>query len=201
MSQSAPVQASARMTVSEFLAAYEGVEGKYELVEGVPVAMAGASLRHNRIVRNLISRIDERLRGGPCEVLPSDMGLLVSIDTYRLPDLGIYCDPRDVRPADINRQSLDFPKVLIEVLSRSTQRSDYVVKLDEYQAIASVDTVVFVHNTRDAFTTFERVSNTEWRTVVHLPGQPLVLRDPAMTIPAAEIFAGTQLTEDAAEAS
>ena len=38
--------------------------------------------------------------------------------------------------------------------------------------------------------TFERVSDSEWRTVVHLPGQPLVLRDPVVTIAAADVFAG-----------
>ena len=178
------------MTVDDFLVAYANVEERYELVDGEPVAMGSANYRHNGLMANLLRRIAERLDGSPCKVLAANMGLSVSAFTYRLPDLGIYCDPREIGPDNGEAMTLAHPKVLIEILSKSTERSDYVHKLDEYQAIASVDTIVFVHRTRDAFTTFERLSETEWRTIVHLPGQPLVLRDPAMTIPAAEVFAG-----------
>lgn len=180
-----------KLTIAEFLAAYGSREEKFELVDGVPVMMAGANRRHVRIMSNLVRRLAERLDGGPCEVLAADMGLAVSAHTYRLPDVGIYCDPRDTGPADVEPMTMSHPKVLIEILSRSTEVTDHAIKLDEYQAIASVDTIVLVHTSRDAFTTYERVSDTEWRTIVHLPGQQLVLRDPAVTIPAAEIFAGT----------
>lgn len=180
-----------KLTIAEFLAAYAGREEKFELVDGVPVMMAGANRRHVRIMTNLVRRLAERLDGGPCEVLAADMGLAVSEHTYRLPDVGIYCDPRDTGPAPVEPMTMSHPKVLIEILSRSTEMTDHAIKVDEYQAIASVDTIVLVHTSRDAFTTYERVSDTEWRTVVHLPGQPLVLRDPSVTIPAAEIFAGT----------
>ncbi len=74
----------------------------------------------------------------------------------------------------------------------STESTDHGVKLDEYQDIESVDTIVLIHASRDAFTTFERAGPTEWRLVVHLPGQPLVLRDPVVTITVDEIFAGTR---------
>lgn len=180
-----------KLTIGEFLAAYGGREEKFELVDGVPVMMAGANRRHVRIMSNLVRRLAERLDGGPCEVLAADMGLAVSEFTYRLPDVGIYCDRRDTGPAEVEPMTLSYPKVLIEILSRSTEVTDHAIKVDEYQAIGSVDTIVLVHTSRDAFTTYERVSESEWRTVVHLPGQPLVLRDPSVSIPAAEIFAGT----------
>ena len=182
--------AETRMTVDEFLAAYEGVEERFELVDGVPVAMGRATRRHNRIMANLSRRLGERLDGLPCEVLAANMGLSVSEFSFRLPDLGIYCDPRDIGPGNNDAMTMAFPKVLFEILSKSTQRIDHVYKLDEYQAIDSVDTIVFIHLARSAFTTFERLGTNEWRTIVHLPGQPLVLRDPALSIPADEIFAG-----------
>lgn len=179
-----------RLTIPEFLAAYGGREEKYELVDGVPVMMAGANRRHNRIMANLVRRIAERLDGGPCEVLAADMGLAVSQFTYRLPDLAIYCDPHDTGPRDVEPMTLDRPKVLIEILSQSTEKTDHAVKLDEYQAIDSVDTIVLIHVSRNAFTTFERTGPNEWRTIVHLPDQAFNLRDPVLEIPAGEIFAG-----------
>lgn len=178
------------LTIDQFLAAYSGADGRYELEDGVPVMMAGGTRRHARIIRNLFGRLDERLRGGPCEPFTSDMGLEVSATTYRLPDLAIYCDPRDLAPAATEPTRLRFPRVVFEILSKSTEAADHAVKLDEYQRLPSVDTIVFVHSSRRALTTFERTSANEWRTIVHLPGQPLQLRDPRIEITAAEIFAG-----------
>lgn len=188
----APATAPARLTIDEFLKAYAGRGEKYELVDGVPHMMAGAKRRHVQIMGNLLWRLKERLEGGPCDAMAADMGLKVSNETYRLPDVAIYCDPRDLGPAAADAATLEFPKVIFEVQSPSTEPADYGVKLDEYQRIASVDTIVFVHPAREAFTTYERASATEWRTVLHLPGQPLVLRDPAVTITADEIFASTR---------
>ncbi|MBV8971885.1 MAG: Uma2 family endonuclease [Sphingomonadaceae bacterium] len=187
-----PATATLRLTVDEFLKAYGGREDRFELIDGVPHMMAGANRRHVRITRNLLVALTRSLAGSPCEAMASDMGLEVSRDTYRLPDVAIYCDPRDVGALDHEPMTLKHPRVIFAILSRSTEAHDHGVKLDEYQGIASVDTIVFVHASRDAFTTFERAGANEWRSVVHLTGQPLVLRDPAVTLNADEIFAGTR---------
>lgn len=180
----------AKLTIDEFLAAYAGREEKFELVDGVPYQMARANRRHVRIMRNLLWRLSAQLQGGPCEALAADMGIGVSQFTYRLPDVAVYCDPRDLGPRDIEPMTLHYPRVIIEILSKSTETTDHGIKLDEYQRIESVDTIVFVHASREAFTTFERASANEWRTVVHMPGQPLILRDPRVTITAADVFTG-----------
>lgn len=186
-----PATLPRRLTIDEFFAAYSGRDEKYELVDGVPRMMARANRRHVRIMGNLLWRLNERLQGSPCEALAADMGLGVSEFTYRLPDVAIYCDPSDLGPREVEPVTLHHPKVIFDIISQSTESTDYGVKLDEYQRISSVDTIVYVHPARNAFTTYERISPTEWRTVLHLPGQPLVLRDPAVTITAEEIFGGT----------
>ena len=178
-----------KLTIEQFLANYATRDGKYELVDGAVRMMARANRRHVQIMGNLLWRLKERL-AGPCDAFAADMGLAVTESTYRLPDVAIYCDPRDLGPSEVEAMVLRYPKVLIEILSPSTEQTDYGAKLDEYQRLPSVDTIVFVHPARLAFTTFERTGDNEWRSVVHLPGQPLILRDPAVTITAEEIFAG-----------
>lgn len=179
-----------RLTIDEFLDSYGAREGRWELVDGEPVMMAGANRRHGRVMRNLVSRIDERLRGGPCEVFVADMGVFVSETSYRLPDVAIFCDPRDTAPMESEPRWLEHPRVLIEVLSPSTIQTDRARKIDEYQRLPSVDTIILVNAEHRTFSTHERVSDVEWRTVLHMPGQPLVIRDPALVIPAEEIFTG-----------
>ena len=179
-----------KLTIDEFITAYADRPGRYELVDGEPRMMAGAKRRHGRIMRNLVWRLSDRLQGGPCEVFGSDMGLEIDDDNYRLPDVAIYCDPRDLGPTEDDLTRLRFPKVVIEVASRPTLAVDYDTKMMEYMDLDSVGTIVFIHPKRLRLTTVERVEGNEWRTVLHLPGQPLILRDPAVTVTAEEIFAG-----------
>jgi Uma2 family endonuclease len=48
---------------------------RYEYFDGVVVDMAGGSLNHNRITRNVIRSLENTLEGSGCEVLPSEMRL------------------------------------------------------------------------------------------------------------------------------
>ena len=187
-----PAITTVRLTIDQFLAEYSNREERFELIDGVPQAMAGTNRRHARITRNLLVALTNKMVGSRCEAMPSDMGLEVSEYTFRLPDVAIYCDERDLGSRAVEPMRLRYPKVVIEILSKSTESTDHGIKLDEYQAIDTVDTIVFVHASRDAFTTFERAGPGEWRTLVHMPGQLLTMRDPAVTITADELFAGTR---------
>ena len=64
--------AKRRYTLAEYLEIEKHAEECYVYCGGEVVAMSGASLRHNRIVRNLMRAIDARLEGKPCEVLPTE---------------------------------------------------------------------------------------------------------------------------------
>lgn len=187
----APTPPERRLTIDEFFAMYAGRAEKWELVEGVPVMMAGGTRRHNRVTRNLAGLLFQRLAGSRCEVFTAGMGVETAREGYRLPGVAIYCDPRDLDEGEHDPVRLRFPRVVIEVLSPLTAADDFGAKLAEYQAIPSVDTIVMIHPVRRTLTMFERVTDVEWRNVVHMPGAPLTLRDPALTVAADDIFAGT----------
>jgi len=69
--------AKRRYTLTEYLELEKHAEERYAYCDGEVVAMSGASLRHNRLVRNLMRAIDTRLEGKPCEVLPTAMRIKV----------------------------------------------------------------------------------------------------------------------------
>src|SRR5271169_2727952 len=60
------------MTLAEFLAWEERQELRYEFDGSEPVAMAGGSLAHAAIQRNLALALGSRLRGKPCQFFGSD---------------------------------------------------------------------------------------------------------------------------------
>jgi Uma2 family endonuclease len=180
----------ARLTGNTYPAASGTRGARYELIDGVPVKMADGNRRRARITANLIWRLKVLLQGSSCEPFGSDIALEVSPITFRQPVAAIYFDPRDLGPTDLEPTSFRYPKVVFEILPGAVRGPDHIFKLDEYQRLPSVDTIVFIHSNRDAFTTYERAGENEWRTIVHLPGEPLRLRDPVVEIGAAEIFGG-----------
>ena len=186
-------QAPPRLEVEEFLRLYsDRDDGRWELDDGVPVMMAGATRRHGQVSISIAAVLFGRLRGTRCEAL-FDMFVVTGIRKLRVPDVGIYCDPRD---GDDEARMMRFPRVIFEVLSPSTEKDDKTTKLFEYQRLESVDTIVLANYETRELHLFERVGPAEWRNRTLPPGATLELRDPAMTIAADEIF-GSEPVEPA----
>lgn len=55
---------------------------KHELHQGTIITMAGASLKHNQIVSNLIGDISHFLKEKPCNVYPGDLRTKVSTQIH-----------------------------------------------------------------------------------------------------------------------
>ena len=108
------------LSVEDYLSEERLSEIRHEYVDGVVYAMAGASDVHNIIAGNLFAALHPYLRRGPCRIFMSDVKARLSLadkNIFYYPDLMVTCDPRDT-----NAYFKDFPKVIIEVLSESTER-------------------------------------------------------------------------------
>ena len=80
------------LSAEEYLEAERKATEKHELINGKIVTMQGASLKHNKIVGNLLGEIYGLLKGKPCDVFPSDMRVNIpSINSFCYPDLTIVC--------------------------------------------------------------------------------------------------------------
>ncbi len=185
---SKPAFADRILTIDEFFAIAPTLNGRAELIDGRIVMMAGGTRQHDRVSADIYAALRVRLRGTACQPSSANLGIETSVGNVRYPDAAISCDPRDLDQSDADVLVHRHPRVIFEVLSRSTAAEDRLVKLQEYQAIESVDTIVIIDSIRARFDTYERVGPNEWRNLTHLPGTALALRDPAITIPAEEIF-------------
>src|SRR5262247_524786 len=106
-----------RYTLEAYLELDKNSEEKYEYFDGEVFAMAGGSLNHNRVARNLTRLLDIYLAETNCEVLPADMRIKVpKAFPYRYPDLSIVCGELIVEELS-GQQMLVNPLVLIEILS------------------------------------------------------------------------------------
>lgn len=148
-------------TPEDFFAWLPGQEGRYELVGGEVVMMAGAGRRHDAIVVNLISAVRPQTRGGPCQTFTSDTYVATAGSNRRMPDMGVDCG----KPDD-NALVADKPSLVVEVLSPTTGSFDVTVKLAEYQGVPSLDYILLVDTENPTVHIYRRGADGLWQDEV-----------------------------------
>ncbi len=114
---------------------------KSEYFNGQIFAMAGASTAHVRINSNLTGLLYQAFRGGPCYALAADMRVHVpKTGLYTYPDTIVLCEEPQLEDDDI----LLNPKIIFEVLSKSTERYDRGAKFRNYQTIDSLKEYILI---------------------------------------------------------
>ena len=131
-----------RYTVEEYLAFEAKSERKHEYYDGEIFAMAGASLDHIRIVLNIGTSLGAKFLDQQCEIFASDLRVKTKKNLYTYPDLVIICETPQLEGKE--PQTLLNPRVLIEVLSPSTEHYDRTTKFKHYKTIASLKEYVLV---------------------------------------------------------
>jgi Uma2 family endonuclease len=122
-------------TPEEYLEWEECQEFKYEYVNGEVYAMTGGTLSHNAIAVNCTTTIRNHLRGGSCRVFMSDAKVSTSeLGPFFYPDVTVTCDDRDRKAIKF----LQYPCLIAEVLSPSTEGYDRGDKFKHYRRIATL---------------------------------------------------------------
>ncbi|MBN2972350.1 Uma2 family endonuclease [Roseomonas aeriglobus] len=174
------------LTAREFLEIDFG-DRKAELDNGVIRMMAGGTVRHAMVQGNIFAWLRLHLRGSGCRPYGSDMATQTHDLSVRYPDVSVFCGERD--PLADTYRAFDDPKIIVEILSASTARTDLRVKLPEYMALPSVDTIVFVDIASERLRIVQRTGPHGWNDVQYDGPIDLILPSLDLTIPHDEIFA------------
>ncbi len=156
---------------------------KYEYVNGQVYAMAGASRNHNRLTRNLTTRLDLHLRGSGCEVFQGDMKVGIqtaSEQHFYYPDVHVTCTEEN------NRYFNTSPCLIIEVLSESTARIDRYEKLIAYRLLDSLQEYVLCSQ-ETAYVEIYR-KRTGWKAEYFVTGQSFTLESVGLTVAVDELY-------------
>ena len=105
-------------------------ETRWELLEGRAYAMGSPTPLHQEVVLNLALRLSPQFQGGPCRVYVAPLDVKLSEVDLVQPDLFVVCLPEQVQAGYIEGP----PRLVVEVLSPSTERHDRLRKLDLYGA-------------------------------------------------------------------
>lgn len=105
-----------------------------ELIDGQIYYMAPPSRRHQKISMELSATIRDYIRShnGSCEVYSAPFAVFLSEDdrNYVEPDISVICDPEKLT----DRGCTGAPDWIIEIVSPSSRRMDYFVKLFKYRS-------------------------------------------------------------------
>ncbi|MGI8668644.1 MAG: Uma2 family endonuclease [Aridibacter sp.] len=161
MSQSNLAYKKEHFTDKDYLEFERNADTKHEFRNGKIVAMAGASDMHNVISSNIYGEIYIKLKGSECRPFSSDMRVKAETGSYFYPDIVITCGEREFE--DEENDVLINPKVIVEVLSKSTKLKDRNEKFDSYLKLESLTDYVLVEQNEMRIEHYFRTDENEWK--------------------------------------
>ena len=172
------------MTPQEYFEWEEQQAVRHEYFDGDVFAMAGGSLIHADIAVNFISALRSQLPKG-CKARNSDAKVGISEKgPFTYPDVSVSCDDRD-RNA---KQFIQFPRVIIEVLSPSTEAYDRGGKFALYRRLESLQDYVLVSSETMSVEVFRRLDSGNWEYAVYGEGDRVPLQSLGLEIAIEEIY-------------
>jgi Uma2 family endonuclease len=181
-----------RYTVEEYFRLEFDATEKHDYRAGEILAMSGGSASHSLIIANTIAALGNRLRGGPCRVYDSNLRIAVARDVrYSYPDASVICGQPEFDPKDRNQTTATNPRLIVEVLSPSTEAADRGEKFERYLKLASLEEYVLVLQDHPRAESFFRRPDGTWLFTYAEGLEALVtLRSLKIDVPLADVYAG-----------
>ena len=166
-----------RYTPEQYLEMERRADHKSEYVNGEILAMAGASLTHNRINRNIGQGLANQLENRPCESFTNDLRVRINALRYTYPDAVVARGDLELEDAELD--VLLNPKVTFEVLSPTTEADDRGWKFAHYRRLHTLVDYILVSQEQAFIEHYTRHEQDLW-TLRELSGPDAVLRLPSI---------------------
>jgi len=171
---------------AEYLEGEKVARVRHEYVDGDVYAMVGGTKAHNLISLNLARILHGHLRKTPCRVFSSDVKVHVAWDwreRFYYPDVVVGCEAGDTDPYVVEQ-----PKLVVEVLSDSTERDDRSDKFYAYRRLTSLEEYVLVAQDMRRVEVYRR--ETGWDLEVYETEGDFNLRSVGLDLTLAEVYEG-----------
>jgi Uma2 family endonuclease len=129
--------------------------------------MVGVSKNHNRLTQRLSRLLYDLTADKPCEVFATEVKVRIqtlATERFYYPDLHVECEPQTADP-----YYSDHPTLIIEVLSRRTERKDRSDKFYAYRKLASLREYLLVAQDEPRLEVCRRAG--DWELEVYGPGE------------------------------
>lgn len=182
--------ADAGMTVAEFVRWHDGTDTRHELVGGAAVAMAPPSGRHAEIGRNVYDALRPQLRPPGRPMFGAGVARALDDDECRVPDVFVTCE---ATPG----ATFAEPRLVVAVLSPSTEKEDRSAELDFYESLPGVVAILLVRGDRRRVQLHTREA-PRWPAQDFTAAATVPLPAPGLELALDDICAGIDLPGEAA---
>ena len=173
------------LTTKQFLE-FSFSDRKAELDRGVIRVLDGVTVRHADIQGNLLAAMHGMLRGTSYQPYMSSMPIRTGERSVRRADLVIVHGKQG--PEHDDDDAFDDPIVIFEIVHVGPPRTDLAIKLDEYRALASADTIVVVDAVSERLRVIQRAGQDSWTDQAYTVPIDLRFPSPGVVLPHADVF-------------
>lgn len=179
----------------EYLALEEKAEYRSEYDNGEIIAMAGGSFKHLRIISNLTRYLGNKL-SNDCEALPTELKIRVELfNRFYYPDLVVLCGKPEFYGE--RNDTITNPRVIIEVLSKSTKAKDRGEKFFACQSLESLQEYIPVSQNRAVVEQFIKQTDGSWRYLATIGLESIInIEVLSVEINLAEIYQRIEFEEE-----
>ncbi|MCI0655260.1 MAG: Uma2 family endonuclease [Methylococcaceae bacterium] len=179
--------------IEAYLAAEEAGEVRHEYVSGQLFAMVGVNRAHNVIAGNFFTRLHSHLRQSPCRVFIADMKVRVKkAEAFYYPDVMVSCEPRNDKAL-----YLEAPKLIVEVLSPTTENIDRREKRLAYQYLENLEEYVITAQDTRRVEVYRPSPSGIWEVDTYEGAETALLRSLDMALPLDLIYEDTEVPRPA----
>jgi len=174
-----------RMTVSEFLPWATQQPERWELFDGVPVAMAPERVIHGDTKYRAARAFDGAIAKArvPCRFVLDSAAVRIDPRNSYQPDLLIYCG----EPLPGDAVEVPEPVIVVEILSPGNAMTDLRDKLQGYFRLSSIDHYLIVDPDKRLVIHHARGQDDVVTTRIVTSGE-IALDPPGLSVPVAAFF-------------
>ncbi len=187
------MQTAPQLGISEadYLAGESGANDKHEFLDGQVRMMAGETKDHNRLSFQTRLALMRQMAGKQCSVYSDGLRVhIAAANRYYYPDVVVTCDERD-HSADAPKNYVNYPSVVVEVLSESTESIDRGEKLNYYKMLPTLQAYMLVDQTQRRVELYRRGEGRLWLYESFEAGESFALPSLGVEIALDELYAGT----------
>lgn len=145
----------------EYLSLEEAAESKSEYIDGEIIPMAGGTTNHNQVELNFSTELIFAFKKLDYRVFINDLRLWIpERRIYTYPDVMVV----EGEPEYVNDRTdmITNPKIIVEVLSKSTQGYDRSDKFEAYRTMPSFEEYLLFDTTKIYIEQYSKTANKRW---------------------------------------
>jgi len=153
---------------------------KHEFIDGRAIAMTEVHVNHVRISRNIATEMGRYLNQSCCDAFGSNMKVKAGLNFF-YPDISVDCNFDESQ-----LYYTETPIIIVEVLSRSTRKTDQTIKRRAYLNLPSLQEYVLIEQD---FVDVEVVRRSEgWQSKYYYLGDEVIFESSELTLAVEDIY-------------